>query len=90
VKKFLAVLIILAGAYVGAAYMFGGQVRERYFSTLQEYQRYGIVSLSNHAYERGLLSSTAQTLVEISVPAIRLTRARCRALSCGTSCSMAP
>ena len=67
-KKFLAVLIILAGAYVGAAYIFGGQVRERYFSVLEEYQRYGIVSLSNHAYERGLLSSTAQTLVEISVP----------------------
>ena len=70
-RKFLAVLIILAGAYAGAAYVLGGQVRERYFSVLDEYQRYGIVSLSNHAYERGLISSTAQTLVEVRVPGER-------------------
>jgi len=68
VRKFLVVLIILAGAYVGAAYVLGGQVRERYFSLLEEYERYGFVSLSNHAYEQGFLSSTAQTLVEMRVP----------------------
>lgn len=67
-RKLLAVLIILAGAYAGTAYILGGQVRERYFSVLEEYERYGIVSLSNHAYERGFLSSTAQTLVEVRVP----------------------
>lgn len=67
-KKILAVLIILAGAYAGTAYVLGGQVREQYFSVLEEYQRYGMVSLSNHAYERGVFSSTAQTLVEVRVP----------------------
>ncbi len=67
-KKFFVVLLLLAGVYAGSAYIFGGQVREQYFSFLKKYERYGIVSLSNHSYERGFLSSTAQTLVEVKVP----------------------
>lgn len=68
-KKFLFFLIILAlGVYAGAAYMFGGQAREQYFSAVKEYERYGFLSLSNQRYERGFFTSTAQTLVELSVP----------------------
>ena len=69
-KKFLFFLIILAlGAYAGAAYMFGGQAREQYFSAVKEYERYGFLSISNQRYERGFFTSTAQTLVEFRVPA---------------------
>lgn len=68
-KKFLSFLIVLAlGAYAGAAYMFGGQAREQYFSAVKEYERYGFLSLSNQRYERGFFTSTAQTLVELKVP----------------------
>jgi uncharacterized protein YdgA (DUF945 family) len=69
VKKFLFFLIVLAlGAYAGAAYMFGGQAREQYFSALEKYERYGFFSLANQSYERGFFTSTAQTVVELRVP----------------------
>ena len=66
--KKIAVLVLLAAfAYVGAAYMFGGQIRDRYFSTLEEGGG-GVVTLSNQSYERGLFTSHALTLVELRVP----------------------
>lgn len=68
-KKIVTFLVIPAAlVYALAAYTLGGQVRDRYFSFLDEYRQYGMVSLSNHSYERGFLSSTAQTLVEVRIP----------------------
>lgn len=68
-KKVLTFVVIPAAlAYALAAYMLGGQVRDRYFSFLDDNRQYGMVSLSNHSYERGFISSTAQTLVEVRMP----------------------
>jgi len=66
-KKFAVLLLLAAAAYAGTAYVFGGQIRDRYFSALEE-NGGGMVALSNQSYERGLFSSRALTIVELRVP----------------------
>jgi len=66
-KKIAVLLLFAAAAYVGAAYIFGGQIRERYFLALEE-NGGGIVSMSNQEYRRGLFTSEASTVVEVVSP----------------------
>lgn len=68
-KKFaFGVIVLVLGAYAASAYILGGQTRDRYFSTLKKYERYGFVSLSNQGYEQGVFTSRAKTLVELRFP----------------------
>ena len=67
-RLFLGFLVFAAGLYFGAAFMVGGQVRDRYFAELQNAGRYGFLSFSNLEYERGLFSSSAKTLVSATLP----------------------
>jgi len=48
--------------------MLGGQVEDRYFEALKDYEQFGVLSFSNQKYERGFFSSSAQTLVMVVVP----------------------
>ena len=68
-KKLFFGVLVLAAVYAVSAYVLGGQVQDRYLSELKDYERYGIFSISNQKYERGLFSSRAETLVEIAIPA---------------------
>lgn len=65
-KKLAFLLLVFAtGAYAGAAYILGGQARDRYFDLVREYGRSGFVALDSQSYDRGFLRSTARTRVEI-------------------------
>jgi len=66
-KKIMVLVVLAAVVYVGASYVLGGQVRDRYFSEL-EARGGGVVALSNQSYERGVFSSGAVTLVEVTEP----------------------
>ncbi len=67
-KVIIAAFIVLAGIYAGSAYMLGGQVEDRYFEALKDYERFGVLSFSNQKYERGFFSSSARTLVTVVIP----------------------
>ncbi len=66
-KKILVALVVAVALYVGVSYVLGGQVRDRYFSALEE-NGGGVATLSNQSYERGLFTSRALTMVELRVP----------------------
>lgn len=68
-KKLFFGVLVLGAVYAVSAYVLGGQVQERYLSELKDYERYGIFSFSNQKYERGVFSSSAETLVEVAIPA---------------------
>jgi uncharacterized protein YdgA (DUF945 family) len=67
-KKVLVCLALTAVFYVGATYVLGAQVRDRYFASLQEVGDTGLVNATNVSYERGVFSSRARTQVRVGVP----------------------
>ncbi|BCR05042.1 hypothetical protein DESUT3_21110 [Desulfuromonas versatilis] len=72
-KKLTIVILILAvlcAGWAGATYYIGGQAQERYENLLQQYAQLGPVTLSGKDYQRGLLSSEAETLVEFTLPSV--------------------
>lgn len=69
-KSTLTGLIILLCvlAWAGGSYVLGGQMRNLYRSSLEGVDTWGIFSLAADDYRRGLLSSQARTLVDLSLP----------------------
>jgi uncharacterized protein YdgA (DUF945 family) len=67
-KKIIVCLALAAVFYVGATYVLGSQVRDRYFASLQEARDSGLVAASNVSYEQGVFSSQALTRVRVTVP----------------------
>lgn len=64
----IIVVLLCAVGWAGATYVMGGKVESRYFSLLEQYGKWGPLTLTNQGYERGFLGSRAQTLLEITLP----------------------
>lgn len=68
-KVFAAVIVVLAVvAWAGAAYVVGGDVEKRYGEFLADAGSWGPISVETRSYERGVLSSTAETVLTFALP----------------------
>jgi len=69
-KGWVLIAVVLLGVvgWAGATYVVGGRVEKQYFALLNQYQQWGSVTLTSQGYQRGFLSSKAQTLVEMTFP----------------------
>jgi|GEM_PF-994660 len=64
----LIVVLLCAVGWAGATYVTGGKVESRYFSLIEQNGQWGPLTLTNQGYERGFLSSRAETLLKIILP----------------------
>ncbi len=65
----LGVIVLLAVAgWAGATYVIGGKVQSRYTGLIDQYGHFGPFVLTTKSFEKGFLTSTAQTVLEIRVP----------------------
>ncbi len=71
-KRIIVIGLVLLSVvgWAGATYVVGGQVEDRYLSLLEQYKQYGPITLSNQGYQRGFLSSTAQTILKMEMPKV--------------------
>jgi uncharacterized protein YdgA (DUF945 family) len=65
----VVVLLCIAG-WAGATYFNSTRIEEQYQSLTEKYSRMGTMTLASMNYQRGFLSSTAETLVEVRIPKI--------------------
>lgn len=66
----LSVVILLCVAgWAGATYLVGGQVESQYTRLLDEFGQLGPITMSQQSYQRGFLTSTARTVLELKLPA---------------------
>jgi len=63
----VVVLLFIVG-WAGATYVVSDRVEKQYFGLLKQYRQWGPVTLTNQSYQRGFLSTRAETLVEMTVP----------------------
>jgi uncharacterized protein YdgA (DUF945 family) len=63
----VVVLLCIAG-WAGATYFTSVKVEEQYHGLIEEHSVWGMMTLTAQNYQRGFLSSTAETLLEINVP----------------------
>jgi len=64
----VVVVVLAVVAWAGAAYVMGGDVEERYAAFLAEAGSWGPISIETRSYERGVLSSTAETVLTVAIP----------------------
>jgi len=62
----LVIALLAAGGLAGGNYYLGSTVEKEYFKALAEQGHWGPFTLTNKSYERGFLSSKAQTVLEIA------------------------
>lgn len=69
-KRTLILIIILLGAatWAGATYLVGSKVEKNYAALLEQYRRFGPISISGSNYERGFFHATAETALHFEVP----------------------
>ncbi len=65
---FVVVVLLCIVGWAGATYYTSVKVEELYHSLIKEHSRWGMINLITQNYQRGLLSSTAETVLEIIVP----------------------
>ncbi len=63
----ILVLLCVAG-WAGATYVVGKQAEQYYFDLLDQAGQLGFVTLTNQGFERGFLTSRAETLLEVKIP----------------------
>ncbi len=62
------VVVLCTVAWAGTTYVIGGQVESRFYSLIDEHSRFGPITLTSQDYQRGILSSKAETVLKIVVP----------------------
>lgn len=65
----IAVVTLCVVGWAGATYIVGGKVESRYLGLIEQYGRYGPMTLACQSYQRGLFASGASTLLQITLPA---------------------
>ncbi len=70
-KKIILILVValfaIAG-WVGATYLIGGKVEQRYQEGIARLEQWGPFQLTSQSYQRGFLSSRGRTLLAFTVP----------------------
>lgn len=66
---FIAIILLCLVTWAGATYVIGSQIESRYTQLLEDYPRFGPISFNGQNFQRGLLSSSAQTVLRFEVPA---------------------
>ena len=64
---FVLVLLCVAG-WAGTAHLVGKKAESYYFDLLDQAGQLGFVTLTNRSFERGFLTSRAETLLEVKFP----------------------
>ena len=70
-KKFtilVVAVLICAAAWAGSTWYIGGQAESEYRGFIEKYARLGPITLKSRNYQRGFLSATTETVVEMTVP----------------------
>lgn len=64
----IVVILLCIAGWAGATYVVGGKVESQYTSLLDEFGQLGPLTMILQSYERGFLSSTARTVLELTIP----------------------
>jgi len=69
-KAWILIVVVLLGiaGWAGSTYVVSERVEKQYYGLLNQHRQWGPVALTSQGYQRGFLSSRAETLVEMTFP----------------------